>query len=271
MTRDDIMRFHDHWFKPNNATLIVVGDTTLAEIRPKLEELFAAWKPGRVPEKNIASAPKPVRPLVYLIDKPGASQSMILTGALAPAPVASIQPTYQTMNDVFGGTFSSRLNMNLREDKHWAYGAGSFIVGARSQRPYIVYAPVETDKTKESLAEIQKEVAGIIGAKPISGDELTQAKAQEVLKLPGSRETMWSVGYGIAELLALRFPDDYDETFVKKVDALRTSDVNDAAKSLIEPQHTIWVVVGDRAKIEAGLRELNIGEIKIVDADGKPL
>jgi zinc protease len=271
MTRDDIVRFHGQWFKPNNATLIVVGDTTLAELQPKLEALFAVWKPGPVPEKNIAPAPKPARPIVYLIDKPGASQSMILTGALAPPPVASIQPTYQTMNDVFGGVFGSRLNMNLREDKHWAYGAGAFIWGARSQRPYIVYAPVQTDKTKESLTEIQKEVAGITGAKPISEDELVKAKNQEVLKLPGSRETSWSVGYAIADLLQFRFPDDYDETFVKKVEALRTSDVNDAAKSLIEPQHTIWVVVGDRAKIEAGIRELNIGEIKVVDADGKPL
>jgi zinc protease len=185
--------------------------------------------------------------------------------------VASIEPTYQTMNSVFGGSFSSRLNMNLREDKHWAYGAGAFIWGASHQRPYIVYAPVQTDKTKESLVEIQKEVANITGAKPISEAELGRAKNQEVLELPGSRETMMSVGYAIADLLEYHFPDDYYETFVKKVEALRTSDVNDAAKSLIDPQHTIWVIVGDRAKIEAGIRELKIGEIKVVDADGKPL
>jgi zinc protease len=271
MTRDDIVRFHNQWFKPNNATLIIVGDTTLAEIKPKLEALFAAWKPGSVPQKNILPAPKPTQPVVYLIDKPGALQSLILTGALAPAPVASIEPAYQIMNDVFGGTFSSRLNMNLREDKHWAYGAGAFLVNARFQRPYVGYAPVQTDKTKESLAEIHKEIANITGAKPISEEELRAAKNQEILKLPGSRETMRSVGGAISELLEFHFPDDYYQTFGKKVEALRTSDVNDAAKSLIEPQHTIWVVVGDRAKIEAGIRELNIGEIKIVDADGHSL
>jgi zinc protease len=271
MTRADIVRFHEQWFKPNNATLIIVGDTTLAEIQPKLEALFAAWKPGPVPEKKVASAPKPARPVVYLIDKPGALQSMILTGALAPAPSASTEPIYQTMNSVFGGTFSSRLNMNLREDKHWAYGAGAFIEDARFQRPYIGYAPVQTDKTKESLLEIQKEVANITGAKPISDAELTRAKTEEVLELPGSRETMRSVGYAIQQVLEFHFPDDYYETFAKNVQALRTPDVNDAAKSLIEPEHTIWVIVGDRAKIESGIRELNIGEIKVIDADGKPL
>jgi zinc protease len=269
MTRDDLVRFHSQWFKPNNATLIVVGDTTLAEIQPKLEALFAAWKAGAVPEKSIPVAPKPERPVVYLIDKPGALQSVIFTGSLVPAPTAATQPTYETMNNIYGGTFGSRLNMNLREDKHWSYGAQEILFGARFQRPYIGFAPVQTDKTKESLAEIQKEIANITGAKPISDEELAKVKKQEVLELPGSRETMQSVGGSIQELLRFRFPDDYYDTFVKKVEALRTSDVNDAAMSLIEPQHTIWVVVGDRAKVEAGIRELNIGEIKVVDADGK--
>jgi zinc protease len=271
MTRGDVVRFHNEWFKPNNATLIVVGDTTLKEIQPRLEALFAGWKPGSVPEKKIAAATKPERPEVYLIDKPGAAQSMIFTGSLAPAPVASIEPTYQTMNSVFGGSFSSRLNMNLREDKHWAYGAGAFILGATFQRPYLAYAPVQTDKTKESLVEMQKEIANIAGVKPISEDELNRAKNQEILELPGSRETIRSVVNAISDQLEYHFPDDYYQTFVKKVDALRTADVNDAAKSLIEPQHMIWVIVGDKAKIEAGIRELNIGEIKLVDADGKPL
>jgi zinc protease len=130
---------------------------------------------------------------------------------------------------------------------------------------------VQTDKTKESLVEIQKEIANIAGAKPISEDELSRAKNQEILELPGSRETIRSVVNAISDQLEYHFPDDYYQTFVKKVDALRTADVNDAAKSLIEPQHMIWVIVGDKAKIETGIRELNIGEIKLVDADGKPL
>jgi zinc protease len=271
MTRQDVVRFHSQWFKPNNATLVIVGDTTLAEMKPKLETLFASWTQGAVPVKTITSSPEPSQPVVYLIDKPGAAQSMILTGTLAPAPVASIEPTYQTMNNVYGGAFSSRLNINLREEKHWSYGAQARIFNARFQRPYIAFAPVQTDKTKESLAEIEKEIANISGAKPISEQELQTAKSEQILRLPGSRETMVSVLNAIASHHELRFPDDYDEAFIEKVESLRTSDVNDAAKSLIDPRHTIWVVVGDRAKIEAGIRELNIGEIKIIDADGRPL
>jgi len=120
--------------------------------------------------------------------------------------------------------------------------------------------------------EMQKEFANITGTKPISEEELEKVKTQEVLERPGSRETMRSVSNSImTNLLEFHFPDDYDQTFVKKVQGLRPSDVNDAAKSLIEPQHMIWVIVGDRAKIETGIRELNIGEIKVVDADGKPI
>ena len=271
MTRADVVRFHDQWYKPNNAALIVVGDTTLAEIQPKLEALFASWKPGPVPENKIPTATKPAHPMVYLMDKPGAEQTLILTGALAPPPMAASEPTYQVMNDVFGGSFSSRLNMNLREEKHWAYGAAAFISDARYQRPYIGYAPVQTDKTKESLMEIQKEIANITGGKPITEEELAAVKNQEILGLPGNRETMRSIINSISQLMEFHFPDDYDATFVKKVQSLKTSDVNDAAKSLIEPQHTIWVIVGDRAKIEQGIRDLKIGEISVVDADGKPL
>ena len=271
ITREDLVRFHDAWFKPNNATLVIVGDTTLAEIQPKLEALFASWKAGTVPQKHITEAPQPAQPIVYLIDKPGALQSVILTGSIAPAPKASTEPTYETMNNVFGGTFGSRLNMNLREDKHWSYGAEAILLGTRFQRPYVLFAPVQTDKTKESLEEIRKEIANITGAKPISEEELAKSKSQEVLELPGSRETIQSVGGSIEDLIRFHFPDDYYQTFVKKVEDLRTADVNDAAKTLIQPEHTIWVIVGDRAKIEAGVRELNIGQIKLIDADGKML
>ncbi len=271
ITREDLVKFHQVWFKPNNATLIIVGDTTLAEIKPKLEQYFGAWRSGSVPAKEVKPVSRPSQPVVFLIDKPGALQSVILSGTIAPAPVAGIEPSYQTMNAIYGGSFGSRLNMNLREDKHWSYGAGAILFDARHQRPYLAYAPVQTDKTKESLAEIQKELSGISGSKPITEAELQKAQSQEVLELPGSRETMQSVGNSVRDLLKFNFPDDYYQTYVKKVESLRTADVNDAAKSLISPQNTVWVIVGDRAKIEQGVRDLNIGEVKIIDADGKPL
>jgi zinc protease len=271
IAREDLVKFHQAWFKPNNATLIIVGDTTLAEIKPKLEQYFAGWKAGAIPAKDIKPVARPSEPVVYLIDKPDALQSVILTGTIAPAPVASSEPTYQTMNDIYGGAFGARLNMNLREDKHWSYGAQTRILDARHQRPYVAFAPVQTDKTKESLAEMQKELIGIAGSKPITETELRKAQNQEVLELPGSRETMQEVGSSIQELVKFNFPDDYYQTYVKNVESLRPADVNDAAKSLISPQDTVWVIVGDRSKIEQGVRDLNIGAVKLIDADGKPL
>jgi zinc protease len=163
ITRDDLVKFHQTWFRPNNSTLVVAGDTSLAEITPKLEKLFAAWKPSQVPVKNLSVVQLAPKPVVYIVDKPDATQSVILAGHVAMPPNTPQEIAIHAMNDAIGGTFSSRLNMNLREDKHWAYGARSILVGARAQRPFIVFAPVQTDKTKQSLAEVNKELREILG------------------------------------------------------------------------------------------------------------
>ena len=175
------------------------------------------------------------------------------------------------MNDGLGGMFGSRLNMNLREDKHWSYGARSLLWGARAQRPFIAFAPVQTDKTKESLAEMNKEFRGILSDHPLSADELAKIQANETLSLPGSRETEDSVGRSIIDLVQFGLPDDYYETYAGKVRALKTSDVEDAAKTVVHPDNLIWVIVGDRAKIEAGVKELGLGETRFLSPDGKPL
>jgi zinc protease len=271
ITRDDLVKFHATWYRPNNSTLIIVGDTTLAEITPKLEKLFAEWKPGEVPTKNVAAVPLPSKPVVYLVDKPGASQSLILAGHTAVQPNTPQEIAIQAMNDDLGGTFSSRLNMDLREDKHWAYGAGSFLVGARAQRPFLIFAPVQTDKTKESLAEVSKDVRAFLMDRPVTSQELALIQANETLKLPGSRETLNSVGSSITELIQFRWPDDYYDTMAGKIRALKTSDLDEAAKQVIHLDNMVWVVVGDRAKIEGGIRELGIGEIRYIDADGNPI
>ncbi|HEU4680740.1 MAG TPA: pitrilysin family protein, partial [Gemmatimonadales bacterium] len=122
ITREDLVRFHQAWFKPNHATLVVVGATSMAEIKPKLERLFAGWKPGEVPTKNIATVERSTRPLVYMIDRPGSLQSVIIAGHIAPPKANPQEVSIETMNGVLGGDFSSRVNMNLREDKHWSYG-----------------------------------------------------------------------------------------------------------------------------------------------------
>src|SRR5229473_1585476 len=271
MTRNDLVKFHNVWFRPNGATLIVAGDTSLNELKPKLEKLFANWKAGQTPKKNISNVPFPPKPVIYLIDKPGALQSIIIAGLVAPPTANPKEIAIEAMNDGLGGMFGSRLNMNLREDKHWAYGAGSFLFGARGQRPFIAFAPVQTDKTKESMVEMTKEFHGIRGDHPLSADELARIQANETLSLPGSRETLEAVGQSIIDLVQFGLPDDYYETYAGKVRALKTGDVDDAAKLIVHPDNMVWVVVGDRSKVEAGIKELGLGEIRLLDADGKPL
>jgi zinc protease len=271
MTREDLAKFHDVWMRPNNSTLIVAGDTTLAELTPKLEKLFAGWKSGKVPAKNISSVQLPPKPAVYLIDKPGALQSVIIAGEIAPPTNNPKEIAIEAMNDGLGGTFGARLNMNLREDKHWSYGARSLFWDAKGQRPFLALAPVQTDKTKESLEEMNKEFRGVVGDRPISSEELSRIQANETLSLPGSRETIDEVGQSIVELVQFGLPDNYYETLAGRIRALKTSDVNDAAKTVVHPDSLIWVIVGDRAKIEAGVKELGLGELRPMDTDGKLL
>jgi len=269
MTREDLVKFHDTWYHPNNATLVIVGDTTLAEIKPKLEKLFANWKPAQVPKKNISTVSPPQRSAVYLIDKPGAVQSVIIAGAIAPPQVNPKEIAMEAMNDDFGGMFASRLNLDLREDKHWSYGARSILWPARGQRPFFALAPVQTDKTKESLEEMNKQFRGILGAQPITPEELAKVQANETLKLPGSRETQAEVGQSILDLVRFGLPDDYYETYASKVRALKVGDLEDAAKTVIHPDDLIWVVVGDRSKIEPGVKELNLGEFRLLTPEGQ--
>jgi zinc protease len=269
LTREDLIKFHDSWLRPGNSTLVVVGDTTLAEVTPKLEKLFAGWKGGNPPAKNVKTVPIATKSSVYLIDKPGALQSVIVAGVVAPPRANPQEIAIEAMNNSLGGMFGARLNMNLREDKHWSYGARTVVRDARSQRPFYAVAPVQTDKTKEAMVEMNKEFRGIVGDNPISSDELKKIQANETLKLPGSRETLEALSQSIVDLVQFSLPDDYYDTYAGKVRALKTSDVNAAAKEVVRADNLTWIVVGDRAKIETGVRELNLGEFRLMDVDGK--
>jgi zinc protease len=271
LTREDLVRFHDTWFRPNNATLVIVGDTTTSEITPKLERLFADWKPGQVPKKDLQAATLPAKSQVYLMDRPGALQSVIIAASITLPKANPKEIAIKAMNDGLGGTFASRLNLNLREDKHWAYGAHSALFDARGERPFIAFASVQTDKTKESMTEMSKEFRNILGPRPLTAEELKDIQSHETLKLPGSRETLSSVGNSIVDLVQFGLPDDYYETYAGKVRALTTSDADDAAKTVIHPDSLIWVVVGDRTKIEARIKELALGELHFLSPEGKPL
>jgi zinc protease len=270
MTREDLVKFHETWFKPNNATLLIVGDTTLAEVTPKLERLFASWKSGEVPKQTIPSAPEPGKDVVYLLDRPGSGQSLILAAQLAPAFNDPDQISLELVNDIFGGNFSSRINMNLREDKHWSYGVRSRLVPAKGERPYFSISPVQTDKTKESLMELIAEYKNIVGSKPITASELKDEQTNATLGLPGGFETVQQLSGAYGNILQYGLPDDYYNTFTQKVLSATPDTANEIAKKYIQPGHLVWIVVGDMSKVESGIRELNIGEVHKIDADGNP-
>jgi zinc protease len=271
ITRQDLVRFHRTWFKPNHATLVVVGATTMAEIRPKLERLFAGWTPGEIPVKNIGRVEQQPKSVVYLLDRPEAIQTLILAGNLAPPKANPDEPAIETMNQVLGGSFTARINMNLREDKHWSYGAFSFFRDARGQRPFVVYAPVQTDKTKEAVAEVRKELGSLLADRPATAEEVARAVSGLTLTLPGSWETMGAVAGSVTDIVTYGLEDRYFDTYADKVRAQTVETVGAAARGTVHPDRLVWVVVGDRARIEPGLRELGLGEIRLIDADGKPL
>ena len=174
------------------------------------------------------------------------------------------------MNEILGGSFTSRVNMNLREGKHWSYGAFTFAFDAAGPRPFLAYAPVQTDKTKESLIELAKELRGIRGEIPIVEDELAKVKAQQTLALPGRWETAEAVAASIAEMVRFGLGLDYYDTYADKVRALSLDQVSAVARSTVHPDQLLWVVVGDREEIEPGIQELGWGPIRVLDPEGHP-
>jgi zinc protease len=270
MSRADMAQFYKSWFKPNNATLIIVGDATLPRIMPELEKLFGAWQPGEVPHKNIGPVKEAEAREVYLVDRPGSLQSMIMAADIAPPTGSAEEIARETLNSVLGGAFTSRINMNLREDKHWSYGARSTLTPARGPSPFIAWAPVQTDKTSESMAEMDKELRNILEKQPVTEAELSTAEKEETLKLPGQWETQSHVSSSIAQIVRFGWPDDYFVTYPERVRALTQTDLQQAASQFVHPAHLIWIVVGDRSKVQAGIRNLGWGALHLLDTDGRP-
>jgi zinc protease len=270
ITREDLERFHRTWFRPNNATLIVVGDCTMAELRPRLEKLFGGWQAGETPKKQLAAVSHLESSRVYWIDRPDAPQSLILAGHVAPPRNHPDEIAATVMNTLLGGKFTSRINMNLREEKHWSYGAWSQFRRTKGPGAFQVFAPVQTDRTAEGMAEVLKELRGIIREKPVTQEELGMTRDNMILELPGQRETLSGVVADLAELQTYGLAQDYFDTFVPKVRAVSRQDVSAVAEKLLRPEKLIWVVVGDRAKAEAAVKALNLGPIQFLDADGNP-
>ena len=273
LTRADMQAWHTQFIRPDNATIMVVGDTTLKEMLPKLEAAFGGWKApatakpsGMVP---VVALPKQNR--VILIDQPGAVQANILIGQLVPSSKNDKATEFEIANSVLGGEFSSRLNMNLRENKHWAYGSYSGVGGAIGQRLWTATAAVQIDKTTESLQELLREIDTYSkGTAPATTLELDKIKATEIRSLPGSYETAGAVLGSIASNVRYNRPDDYQKRRANLISNLNLEQVNAAAKT-IQPNSLTIVVVGDFAKIKDKVIALKLGPVTLLDKDGNPV
>jgi zinc protease len=271
ITRDSLIEYHRIWFKPNNATMIVVGDTTMNEIKPKLEKLFRNWHPGNIPTKNIGNVNIPDKERIYIIDRPDAVQSIIFAANIVPPAGQGNEISIETMNEIIGGSFTSRINMNLRENKHWTYGARSVLISTKGQRLFIAYAPVQTDKTMESIAEIKRELVEYLSEKPATDEELSKVKNNNTLSLPGRWETANAVLRDIEDIVTYDLPDNYWDTYADNVRNLSLDQIVESANDVIKPHNLVWVVVGDRKKIEPRINKLEFDEIIYLDVDGNYL
>ncbi|MEO6228160.1 MAG: pitrilysin family protein [Thermomonas sp.] len=270
LTRSELVAFQNQAIQPQGATLVVVGDTTLSDIVPVLNKYLGDWKSSAA--KTVATTIPVVAgktsPRVFLIDQPGAVQANIFAAELVPSSKDASATVFDMANMVIGGDFTSRLNMNLREDKHWSYGARSGAGGAVGQRIWRVSAPVQIDKTGESITEIKRELdmysSGKQGA---TADELQRMQKILTLSLPGAYETAASVMGTIASNVLYERPDDYVLQRKAQIEGMTTAQVNAAAKS-INPKALTWVIVGDVSKIEQPIRALKLGPVQVIDADG---
>ncbi|KAA2284739.1 M16 family metallopeptidase [Arenimonas fontis] len=273
LTRDDLLNYHRTWVRPEGATLVVVGDTTLEEIVPVLEKHLGQWKVGtEAPDTvEVPAVPLPEKPRVFLVDQPGAIQANIFVGQLVPSTMDPKAVEFEIANAVLGGEFSSRLNMNLREDKHWAYGSYSFVQAAKGQRPWLAFAPVQIDRTADALAELRREIGDYAtGKAPARPEEVAKVQASEIRSLPGSYETANAVLSAISGIVRYQRPDDYVLQRKARVESLTPEQVQ-AAAATIKPEALTWVVVGDLGKIEDAVRGLGLGEVQVIDADGNPV
>jgi zinc protease len=259
ITRDDIAAFYHTQFRPNQASLIVVGDVTVAEIARHLESALAEWKPSDVEPARVPAPPERPATAITLVDKPGAAQSVISIGQLG---VLRTSPDYfqvLVMNTIFGGQFSSRLNMNLREEKGYTYGARSSFEWRQQPGPFVASASVQTAVTAPALAEFLKEFADLTGGRPVAEKELEFAKASITRGFPANFETSRDIAGRIEDLVEYGLPNDYYNTVVPKVSAVTGDEVMRAAKKYIEPEYLSIVLVGDRSQIEESVGKVTDG------------
>ena len=273
ITRADLVNAYESTYRPNNAVLIVVGDVDQKTLVPKLEKAFAGWKPGEIPTGQLSEAPPLEKAGIYLVDRPNSAQSVVSIGQIG---VARDNPDYfplQVMNSILGGQFSARVNMNLREDKGYTYGARTGYVYRRGAGPFSASADVQTAVTKESVMEFLKEINGIRGAIPVTPQELEYNKQSLIRAYPRGFETIGQISGQLSNLVVYGLPDTYFNDFISKVNAVKLEDVNRVANKYLTPDRLAIVIVGDRKEIEPGLKQITgLGDSIIhLDTEGNPI
>ncbi|MEW5702750.1 MAG: pitrilysin family protein [Candidatus Zixiibacteriota bacterium] len=268
ITRDDLVRYYDANYHPNNAAFVVSGDMTMAEAQAALEKAFKGWQPGTVASPEVPD-PQPVsQTKILIVDKPGAAQSVVMAGSLGLRRNDPDFMATSVMNNALGGMFTSRINMNLREDKGYTYGAGSFFSSRRGIGPFVVYAPVETRFTDSALVQMMKELRDVLGPRPLSDAELADSKNNMIKGFPQDYfSSIGAVAGSMGSIITLGLPDDEWQTYQNRVRAIDGATATQAAKDHVHPDAVLIVVVGDRAKIEAGIKALNLGQITYADAE----
>jgi zinc protease len=273
ISRDDLVAFTQTWLRPDNATIFVAGDTTLGEVVPLLEDAFRDWTaPSRpVPAKDIGQVALPSMARLIVVDRPGSPQSLILAGHLAPGLGTERDLSIEAMNGVLGGSFTARVNMNLREDKGWAYGAQTLFQGAKGQRPFLVYAPVQTDRTGDSIRELIAELRAISSDRPIQPAEMSRVIAGSMRELPGQFQTIGAVLGSLSSSARYGRPLDYAATLAERLERLELDDLQSAANDIVQPGSLTWLVVGDLDAIRDQLEGLDFTSIEIWNDAGEPV
>jgi predicted Zn-dependent peptidase len=263
----DLQSFYRAHYRPDNATLLVVGDVTPASIMPLLEKQFGSWKAeGMAPlVAEVPTAPQLKARQIYIVDKPDAAQSQIRIGWVGVPRSTPDYAALQVLNTILGGSFTSRLNQNLREKNGYSYGASSGFDMRRSAGPFLATAGVQTDKTGPAVAEFFNELNGIV--EPIPADELAKAKNNVALSFPGEFETTGDLSRKLEELVVYNLPDDTFSNFVPAVNKVTAADLQRLAAQYIQPDKMAVVVVGDRKLIEGPIRQLNLGPINFISID----
>jgi predicted Zn-dependent peptidase len=260
LKREDLVAFHAAWLRPDNARIFVVGDTTLADVQPLLERSFGDWKAPATPRpaKSFdARIPAP-KARIVLVDRPKSPQSVIAAAEVIDAKGRDDLITLDAANEVLGGTFLSRFNMNLRETKGWSYGVRSAVNQPLENVTFSIRAPVQSDRTGDSVRELLADMKAYLDDKGVTAAELERTINGNVRGLPGSFETTGAVLGGVQAIVNYGRPDDYYERVVPEYQALTTSEIDRAARAKLDPAKLVFVIVGDASVVKPQLEQLNL-------------